>query len=249
MDFGHPIKFLGTELHRVPGGVEMGQEGFINELLRSYNHCGARSKIQCPRETLILTDEEERALIEAQPVDTTGKEEIIKEAQRRVGELLWLTSRSRPDLQHSVSIMSSRITRCPELVNKVGERILDYLCETVSYRLSFVYHEEKENDFDVYTDSSFAPSGGRSHGSCAVFYNDCAIAWRAARQQLCTLSTAESELLEAVEGTVLGRATKGLIDELTGQDQDEPVGRQRCGSHIVGLLFGILEDKALTPEV
>ena len=218
MDFGHPIKFLGTELHRVPGGVEMGQEGFINELLRSYNHCGARSKIQGPRETLILTDEEERALIEAQPVDTTGKEEIIKEAQRRVGELLWLTSRSRPDLQHSVSIMSSRITRCPELVNKVGERILDYLCETVSYRLSFVYHEEKENDFDVYTDSSFAPSGGRSHGSCAVFYNDCAIAWRAARQQLCTLSTAESELLEAVEGTVLGRATKGLIDELTGQD-------------------------------
>ena len=219
LDYEHPIKFLGTELHRVPGGVEIGQEGFINELLRSYNHNGARSKVQGPKETLILTDEEERALIDAQPIDNAGKEEEIKEAQRRVGELLWLTGRSRPDIQYTVSIMSSRITRCPELVNKVGERLLDYLCETANYRLSFFsHHEEKKFDLDVYTDSSFAPSGGRSQGSCAVFYNDCAIAWRSARQQLCTLSTAESELLEAVEGTVLGRATKGLIDELTGRN-------------------------------
>eukprot|EP00439_Symbiodinium_sp_Y106_P015157 s5414_g2.t1 len=218
MDYGHPIKFLGTELHRVPGGVEMGQEGFIKELLRSYNHNGARSKVQGPRETLILSDEEEKALIDAEPGDTEGKEAVIKEAQRRVGELLWLMGRSRPDLQYTVSIMSARITRCPELVNKVGERLLDYLCETVSYRLSFVYKEEKEYHLDIYTDSSFAPSGGRSHGSCAVFYNDCAVAWRSARQQLCTLSTAESELLEAVEGIVMGRATKGLLDELTGRD-------------------------------
>ncbi|CAE7038253.1 RE1 [Symbiodinium sp. CCMP2592] len=218
MDYDHPIKFLGTELHRVPGGVEMGQEGFVKELLRSYHHNGNKSKVQGPKETLILSDEEERALIDAQPHDLTGKEEIIKEAQKRVGELLWLMGRSRPDLQHTVSIMSARITRCPELVNKIGERLLDYLSETVSYRLSFIHHEGKEFDLDIFTDSSFAPSGGRSHGSCAVFYNDCAVAWRSARQQLCTLSTAESELLEAVEGVVLGRATKGLLDELTGRD-------------------------------
>ena len=76
----------------------------------------------------------------------------------------------------------------------------------------------KLHHLDIYTDSSFAPSGGRSHGCCAVFYNDCAISWRSARQQLVTLSTAESELLEAVEGMVLGRAVKGLLDELSQRD-------------------------------
>ncbi|CAE7225820.1 GIP [Symbiodinium sp. CCMP2456] len=215
LDYNHPIKFLGTELHKVQGGVEMAQEGFIKELLRTYGHKGNRSRTQGPKETMILSDEEERALLDAEPVEVAGKEDVIKEAQRRVGELLWLMGRSRPDIQHAVAIMSSRITRCPELVNKVGERILDYLCETLHYRLSFVPNADKINHLDVYTNSSFAPSGGRSHGSCAVFFNDCAIAWRSARQQLVTLSTAESELLEAVEGMVLGRATKGLLDEMT----------------------------------
>ncbi|CAE7551950.1 RE1 [Symbiodinium sp. KB8] len=128
LDFGHPIKFLGTELHRVEGGVEMAQEGFVRELLRTYGHNGSRSKIQGPRETMILSDEEERALIDAEPVDNTGKEGVIKEAQRRVGELLWLMGRTRPDIQHAVSIMSSRILRCPELVNKVS-RIMCHLLQ------------------------------------------------------------------------------------------------------------------------
>ncbi|OLP75093.1 hypothetical protein AK812_SmicGene45172 [Symbiodinium microadriaticum] len=136
LDEGHPIKFLGTELHKVNGGVEMAQEGFVRELLRTYGHKGLRSKLQGPRETMILSDEEERALIEAEPVDTTGKEVIIKEAQRRVGELLWLMG----------------------------------------------------------------------------------------RQQLVTLSTAESELLEAVEGMVLGRAMKGLLDELSERGEAKTAG-------------------------
>ena len=40
--------------------------------------------------------------------------------------------------------------------------------------------------------------------------------WRSARQQLGTLSTAESELLEGVEGVVLANATKALLEELRG---------------------------------
>ncbi|CAE7255896.1 GIP [Symbiodinium sp. CCMP2456] len=109
------------------------------------------------------------------------------------------------------------LLRCPELVNQIGRRLLDYPCETAHFRLSFVYKEEKEGQLDVYTDSSFAPSGGRSNGCCPIFYGDAAIAWRAGRQALCSLSTAESELLEAVEGAVLGRSTKSLLEELQGK--------------------------------
>ncbi|CAE7359094.1 GIP, partial [Symbiodinium sp. CCMP2456] len=219
LDYDHPIRFLGMEMHRVPGGVELAQEGFINEILRSHGHQGGRSQSQGPRETLILSDEEERALIDAQPSNVNPKDPQVKEAQRRVGELLWLMGRTRPDLQHTVSIMAARITRCPGMVNKVGSRLLDYLNETKHYRLAFTQDsEEIATQLDIYTDSSFAPSGGRSQGAAAVFYGRSPIVWRAGRQQLVTLSTAESELLETVEGTLLGLSTRGLLTELLGRE-------------------------------
>ena len=218
LEFDHPIRFLGMEVRRVQGGIELSQEGFINEILRSYQHKGGRSFSQGPRETLLLSDEEERALINAEQMTIDSKDPALKEAQKRVGELLWLVGRTRPDLQHTVSIMASRITRCPAMVNKVGERFLDYLNESKYYRLAFTEPEEPVKELDVFTDSSFAPSGGRSQGAAVIFYGSNPIVWRAGRQQLTTLSTAESELLEAVEGTLLGLSTRGLMTELTGKE-------------------------------
>ncbi|CAE7230836.1 RE1 [Symbiodinium sp. CCMP2592] len=205
LDYNHPIRFLGMELHKVQGGVELAQEGFVNEILRSYHHEGGRSYSQGPRETLLLTEEEERALIDAEPSNVDPKDPEVKEAQKRVGELLWLVGRTRPDIQHTVSIMASRITRSPGMVNVVGRRLLDYLSETKYYRLSFTQDEEESVEaVSVYTDSSFSPSGGRSHGAVAIFYGNNPLSWRASRQPLTTLSTAESELVEAVEGTLMG---------------------------------------------
>ena len=218
LEYDHPIRFLGMELHKVPGGVELAQEGFIKELLRSYGHSGSRSWSQGSRETLVLTAEEEEAIINAAPASVEGREAEVKQAQKRVGEMLWLTGRSRPDIQYITSLMSSRITRAPDLVNQIGDRLLNYLAETQHYRLSFVQGEEDGKRLDVFTDSSFATSSGRSHGCAAVFWRNSPIAWRSARQQLVTLSTAESELLEAVEGTILGLSTQGLLQELNGQE-------------------------------
>ena len=218
LDYDHPIRFLGMELHKVEDGVELSQEGFINEILRAHGHKGGRSLSQGPKETLLLTYEEEQAMIDAIPTEGDHSHPTVKEAQRRVGELLWLVGRTRPDIQHTVSIMAARITRCPELVNKLGERLLDYLNETKHYRLALVQEEKALGELSVYTDSSFAPSGGRSQGAAVVFYGKSPLVWRSARQQLVTLSTAESELLEAVEGTLLGLSTKGLLAELLGEE-------------------------------
>ncbi|CAE7564255.1 unnamed protein product [Symbiodinium sp. CCMP2456] len=217
LDYDHPIRFLGMEMYRVPGGVEICQEGFINEILRVHNHRGGRSQSQGPKETLLLSDEEERALIDADPVTIDTSSPVVKEAQRRVGELLWLMGRTRPDIQHTVSVMAARITRCPEIVNKVGERLLDYLNETKHYRLALVQDSDDAiTELSIYTDSSFAPSGGRSQGAAVVFYGQAPLTWRAGRQQLVTLSTAESELVETVEGILLGLSTKELLAELSG---------------------------------
>ena len=132
----HSIRFLGMEMHMVNEGVELAQEGFVRELLRAHGHDGSRAKTQGPKETLVLSLEEEEAIITAAPTDITGKEDEVKMAQRRVGELLWLSGRTRPDIQYVTALLSSRITRCPEIVNQVGKRMLDYLNETLHYRIS-----------------------------------------------------------------------------------------------------------------
>ncbi|CAE7495091.1 RE2 [Symbiodinium sp. CCMP2592] len=195
LEVDHPIRFLGMEFHLVDEGVELAQEGFVRELLRSHGHDGSRSKTPGAKETVVLTLEEEEAMILAQPVDLEGKEDQVKAAQRVVGELLWLTGRTRPDLQYYTALLSSRITRCPEIVNQVANRVLNYLAETLHYRIRFSKNEENTEALHVFTASSFAPSSGRSHGSAAVFYGDNPIAWRSSRQSLVTLSTAESEPL------------------------------------------------------
>ena len=156
-------------------------------------------------------------MITAQPADLTGKEEEIKDAQRCVGELLWLAGRTRPDIQYVTALLSSRITRCPEAVNQVSKRMWSYLNETIHYRLRFQPNEDPGEEIRVYTDSSFAPSSGRSHGAAAVFVNNNPVMWRSARQQLVTLSTAESELLEGVEGVILANGTQTFLEELSGR--------------------------------
>ena len=98
LDYGKPLRFLGLELHKIEEGYEISQEGFIKELLRSHNHQGGKSKTQGPRDTLLLSDEEEQALINSTSPNLEGREAEVKEAQRRVGEMLWLSSRSRPDV-------------------------------------------------------------------------------------------------------------------------------------------------------
>ncbi|CAE7038587.1 unnamed protein product [Symbiodinium sp. CCMP2592] len=194
----HPIRFLGMEFHLVVNGVELAQEGFVRELLRSHGHDGSKSKTPGTKETMVLTLGEEEAMILAQPVDLSGKEDQVKAAQRVVGELLWLTGRTRPDLQYITALLSSSITRCPEIVNQVANRVLNYLHETLHYRIRFSNNEESLDAIHGFTDSSFAPSSGRSHGAAAVFYNNNPIAWR-------------------VDGTILGCSTKTLLEELSGK--------------------------------
>ena len=115
----------------------------------------------------MLTVEEEEALINVvEPVQ--AEESVLRMAQRQGGELLWLASRTRPDLMYLVALLSSKLTRDPQIVNTLGERALDYLAETADYRLTFPA-QKLDHNIHVYTDSSFAPSSGRSHGSAVVF--------------------------------------------------------------------------------
>ena len=73
------------------------------------------------------------------------------------------------------------------------------------------YEEEKET-FWRYTDSSYGPGGADSQGTVLVLWNGSSVLWKSGRQSMPSLSTAESELSEAVEG--MGDSVDVLVQEI-----------------------------------
>ena len=199
-----PLRFLGMEIHVGEDGAsfEVSQKGFIEELLRAHGHKGSKSWSMGARDQLLLTPEEEEELLEETP-PREGEVDLaeLREAQRRVGGL---------------ALMASRVRKNIKVVNQIGHRLLDYLCQTANYCLVFGRSEEPDDEVNVFTDSSFAPAGARSHGAAVVTYKGTPICWRSSRQTLVTLSTAESELVEAVEGALLLESVEGVIQEIAG---------------------------------
>lgn len=52
---------------------------------------------------------------------------------------------------------------------------------------------------EAYSDISFAPNGNRSYQGIVVTFAGSPVQWEANRQAFCTMSTAESELVAALE--------------------------------------------------
>ena len=112
------IRFLGLEVYKTKLGYRMCQFGYLRELLRHHdltNGPGARTP--CPQ--------------------AVYDDRSLRKAQQMTGELLWLSTKSRPDLMHSVSSMSSLCLRDPILVERIGKRVLAYLFATSHLSLMF----------------------------------------------------------------------------------------------------------------
>ena len=120
-------------------------------------------------------------------------EATLRKAQKVTGELLWVSTKSRPDLMHTVATMTLSCLKDPVLVQRIGGRALDYLYATREHSMLFETANSL-NEVHGYSDASFAPMGGRSLGCSVVVYNDTAIPWRCGRQSLVALSVDEAEL-------------------------------------------------------
>ena len=150
--------------------------------------------------------------------DITAEE--VQAAQRIVGELMWLVTRCRADLAYTVAKMASQVARTPRWVVQVGEQALKYLNGTKEEGLLFSVDTGTDLNgrvgagLEVATDASFAPGGGLSHGCVMVKWMGSVVAWRSSKQSFPALSTAECELMEMIEGMIVGDSVDAMISEL-----------------------------------
>ena len=81
------------------GGILLSQESYTSELLERYPDV---------KESLVPIGRVEDG--EESPPDPS---DIRRIAQTLVGELLWLSTKTRPDVAYAVSWLGSRASKCP----------------------------------------------------------------------------------------------------------------------------------------
>ena len=157
----------------------------------------------------------------AHPKDSRGegeqdvKEEVnrtpgeVKEAQRVVGELIWLVTRCRPDIMYVTALMAALTTRRPLKVLRMAYQVWGYLAGTLKEGLVF---QGVGGDLMVYTDASFGEE--EAHGCVVVKWGEDPLIWRSSRQGMLTTSTAEAELVEVMEGAVTTEALRVMVEEV-----------------------------------
>ena len=205
LDVDHEIRFLGCEIAVTEDydAVFIHQRPYIDEILRHHaTPVTDLSPIQSPKELVTF---------EAKEGEDPGSEEEVRQAQRACGELLWVAQRSRPDISFVVCAMGSLLTRAAPRCLSIATRLRSYLQRTKNLALAL---KPTNNEFTIYTDSSFAPEGSKSHSGMVAVWLGAPVCWRSSKQPFICLSTAECELLAATEGLVMGKSIASVLNQM-----------------------------------
>jgi len=169
-----PVSFCGICIEEVENGFFIHQRPYTRELLKKHRleECNA-TKILLDKET----DESDK--VEEEDEEWIKWKETpefllkVREAQKIAGEVLWLTTRTRPDLCYPIQKMTSIATKDPIKAIKYGTRMLRYLKGTEQFGLKYLNLEATKKKFEefkedwptevfddqrvcVWSDSSFA---------------------------------------------------------------------------------------------
>ena len=146
-------------------------------------------------------------------------------AKEMLGSLGYMTLWTRPEISYQVNVIARHALKAtPSLIEKL-RKIFRYLKKTKHHGIRFYEYDplrEGECLFS-FVDASDADCKHtrRSTGGYIIYFNGTPIAWRSARQPLVTLSTAESEYVQATLACQEVLALRQLLERL-GFKQMEP---------------------------
>lgn len=198
------VRFCGYELQRrKDGGYRLRQTSYIKDLINRRKIVGAETS-PGPK-------------IEAEEDEDPRDPGLLKEAQTVTGEVMWIASRTRPDIAYIVGAMSRLLHRPPGYVCKLGAHLMKYLNGTQEVGLEFhgqVGQQRKE--LVVAVDSSYAPPHEqyRSVQGMLFSHEGNPLMWSSTRQGFVTQSTAEAELMGYTEALQGGLSTMAQLEVL-----------------------------------
>ena len=162
-----------------------------------------------------------------QPPDQANPEHLewIKRGQRIIGALLWLSTRTRPDLACSVSLASQVLFKdLSSLKLQAYPSISEDYWHTRSPNLFPQGSSRKTGltEFTIYSDSSFAPAGRESQTGLSIHLSYGTVRhmihWQSFKEAKMAESSAESELYALSSAYKVGRNFRLLVCEALADD-------------------------------
>ena len=194
---GTARRFLGIQIACSDEGISLGQEDYINAILRRFGMEEAHS-MQSPMDPNVHLDNTD---CEDKPADKDQYLAII-------GSLMYAALATRPDISFCVTSLS-RYNQSPLTMHlTAAKRVLRYLKHTKHYRLH--YSRDWTKSLAGFTDSDWAGriATRKSIGGCVFFgYHGTGttksgpIHWQVKTQSVVALSTLEAEYIACSDAT------------------------------------------------
>ena len=212
------VTFCGYQIQKTKTGFALHQQKYVQEVLQKHG-------VQCSESVPCLK-------ISDGPEEQDPAREDIKQAQIATGELGWLTSRTRPDIAFSVSIMARMIHKRPKWVVETGMQVLKYLHGSMGWGLNYTRIDDP-TVLNVLVDASYAPphEGYRSVQGAIYMHGSNVLMWSSSRQGFITQSTAEAELLAYNESAQGAESVAHLLECF-----EQKVARRLIGDSKSGLV-------------
>ena len=211
------LKYLSLEVEARNGSFVVHQSPYLDEMLQKWGLESANpvtSIVLEPRPRKPEEGDEDRPELDLQ---------TVRMAQKMAGGLIWLATRSRPDISYAVSQLSSFCVIDPEWSLRLGKRILRYLIGTRAYAMLIPpvgpdFEEQRAAAGGGSPPGGVPPPGGPRGGAsdlpflrldvfadasfeattaqsgCSVFLGGVLIDWRSQKQAQIARSTAEAEI-------------------------------------------------------
>ena len=144
-----------------------------------------------------------------------------------LGEALWVSTRTRPDVCFAVSRLSQAMSKNAAVVRPLCLHLLGYLYRTKDFGLLYTDQYPVQGEpgsvasvtgkhvVEAQTDAAFAPTCEKSHEATMVYTEGSLTGWLSTRQPFVAASTAEAELLSLTTG-FSRESQRFVIEEVEG---------------------------------
>nr|XP_048324153.1 secreted RxLR effector protein 161-like [Ziziphus jujuba var. spinosa] len=183
-DLGLMHYFLSIEVVQSATGIFISQKKYVQKILDRFDMKDCNSVTTSMEKGLKLVKDSGGKM-----VDSTLYKQIV-------GSLMYLIA-TRPNIMHSVSLISRYMENPKQIHLLAAKRILRYLRGTMDFGL--FYKMGEKSDLYGFTDSDYAGDldDRRSTSGYVFMRGSAAISWLSKKQPLVTLSTTEAKFVAA----------------------------------------------------
>ncbi|KAH9096785.1 hypothetical protein LEN26_017339 [Aphanomyces euteiches] len=202
-DLGPLTYCLGIEVERLEdGSILLHQSRYVSDILAKHDlaNCNPVSTPQDSHSAAFHSSSSSPSL----PFRTV------------VGELLYLTTTTRPDIAFTVTLLSRHLNNPAEEHQHIAKRVLRYLRGSKDFGICYSKQDSTEFTIELYVDADYANDAitRRSTSGYLLYLNGCLISWKSKLQNIVALSTSEAEYISMSYGLQEALWLKSLLEEL-----------------------------------